>query len=168
MTSEGTWNICTADRRKERDAFPSRSEQEPTILPVSDISRKVKLDQQSLVDRLEGEKSLTAVKVQRNEGLRCKTMVKTMVNEKKRRKLARHTTGMTSAMVAMKNQLMPLRTEIHQRTEIHTSNLKGHHRTCFHMRCPKAGASTSWMCRRSKPKSIMRSDKIPVTSILVP
>lgn len=79
--------------------------------------------------------------------------------------MARLTDGGTSATVASKSQLRPLRSKIHI-SRFRSSEKEPPH-TCFQRMCPKSNAPTALKRRRSTPLSMMRSNKTSVISELI-
>jgi hypothetical protein len=78
--------------------------------------------------------------------------------------MARRTVEGTSATVATKSQMRPLRTEAHIR--VSQSARTAHRRTCFQRTRAVPNAQPVSRRRRSKPKSMMRSNTRSVTSVL--
>jgi hypothetical protein len=77
--------------------------------------------------------------------------------------LVRRTVEGTSATVATKSQMRPLRTEVNIRVSQPARNV--HHRTCFQRTRVIPNAQPDSRRRRSKPKSMMRSNAMSVTSV---
>jgi len=88
-----------------------------------------------------------------------------MRKKERYKRIVRRTAGGTSAMVASKSQMRPLRTEI-QISEFGsiTASENCRHRTCFQRRRPKPKAPPASRRRRSKPMSMMRSNATSETS----
>jgi hypothetical protein len=85
------------------------------------------------------------------------------------KKQDRLTVGVTSAAIASRSQMTPLRTEIHQHSQVESPVIrkKSSIPTWFHSRCPKTIVPPPWQRRQKRPKSMIRSKPISVTSATI-
>jgi hypothetical protein len=81
--------------------------------------------------------------------------------------LATLTTGGISAIVARKSQTIPLRTGSVSVDREPRLARRANTLTCLHMRRPRPYTPGSWKPRRSKPISIMRSNAMSVTRVVI-
>jgi hypothetical protein len=92
----------------------------------------------------------------------------TISEKEERERIATRTVGGTSANVASKSQMRPLRTKNHvSKYGSITASKNYHHRTWFQRMRPTPNAPPSPIRRRSKPMSMMRSNTTSVTSELI-
>ena len=104
------------------------------------------------------------IQIQTNEYLEHKLRVNGM---KRREELARLTTGGTSAIVASKSQITPLRKgKKSESVNRRTMASEYHHPTCFQRSWLRPNTPPPRRRRRNKPPSIMRSKAISVTSMV--